>query len=125
MGEIQLSYVMVRQRGITWEKSPWKRITKPVSNVPVLKQISSVVPHVWIALWHENTEVLVQTAKLLGLALGFGTAVSRSQHVASVGGRKLGLHPQVVLQVQQSRSCHAVLFMGSHSGYQRGPELSI
>ena len=93
MGEIQLSYVMVRQRGITWEKSPWKRITKPVSNVPVLKKISSVVPHVWIALWHENTEVLVQTAKLLGLALGFGTAVSRSQHVASVGGEEARIAP--------------------------------
>ena len=85
MDEIQLSYVMVRQRGITWEKTPWKRITKPASNVPVSELISSVLPQVWIALWHETTEVLVQVVKLLGLVLGFGTTASRSQHVASVG----------------------------------------
>ena len=93
VGETQLSYAMVRQRGITWEKPPWKRITKPASNVPVLEQISSVLPQVWIALWHENTEVLVQVVKLLGLVLGFGTTASRSQHVASVGGEEARITP--------------------------------
>ena len=35
-----------------------------------------------------HAEVLVQAAKLLCLALGFGATASRGQHVASVGGWK-------------------------------------
>ncbi len=111
MGEIQLSYVMVRQRGITWEKTPWERITEPDSNVPVFQHISSVLSQVWIALWHENTVVLVQTVELLGHALGFSATASRSQHVEPGRGRSLGLQPQLVRQFQLSRSYHAVLFL--------------